>query len=85
MNDILGKDLPVAQLHLVYEEEERLFVFRFTNKEELLFETKMPFMQFETLAIDMMSIVKSFNLAQAKAYTKKLEEENAQKGIEMDK
>ena len=71
--------VPKIALQLVYDDEKDLFVFNYLDADKPVFQVKMPFVQFEALAVDMMSIVKNFNLQQAREYTQRMENEKKER------
>lgn len=56
------------KLFLKYDGVTQLFSFIYSQEEHTIFEVKVNFQEFEKLAIDMISIVKKFNLDQAIKY-----------------
>ena len=75
-------EVPTVGMHITFDEKTGLFRFCYISGKESIFQVTMSFQEFETLAIDMMGIVKSFNLEQARAYIKKMEVENEQNKVE---
>lgn len=76
----------MVNLQINYDDEKNLFVFNyqeeFEGKKRTIFLISMPFFQFEALSIDMMSIVKNFNLQQARNYQTSQDVTNAPNRVE---